>query len=199
MFISKDSFNPSLVLSEPLDVTDEQKGYIKRILDISCSDSRFADKAFIAIIGVLTKGISPTPVITSLNPATIEIGQPTFDIHVMGENFDPESVIVFNGFDEPTTFVSAGELTTGVNMDVWLTAAICPVMVRSKDGITSDPVPFEFTQSAPITRSAQEAKDRMKESLEHTVKSKDQGFHPNPPTPQNVTNETPDGVTPGVK
>lgn len=87
-------------------------------------------------------GASPT--VTGVVPATVAIGAPNFTVHVHGTNFTPDAVIVWNGYDEPTTVVSPTELTTGVNMAVWLTPATVPVSVRA-GGVESASVPFTFT------------------------------------------------------
>ena len=90
--------------------------------------------------------IAPPPVVTALEPATVAIGSPSFTIHVRGSGFAPGSVIVFNGFDEPTTVVSPTEVTTGVNMAVWTApSAPLPVAVRHADGTLSNALTFTFT------------------------------------------------------
>ena len=136
-----DPFNAVMLTSTPLAVTAEQAGYIKKVLDKACSDSRFAEKAYLAIWKILTSGSVVPPVVTSLNPNTAVLGSPSFDVHVMGSGFTAESIIMFAGQPEPTTFVSSTELTTGVNMDVWLGPDSVPVAVET-DGVASDPVMF---------------------------------------------------------
>lgn len=145
---ARDPFTPQLLAvdSVPFAVSNEQKLYIKNILDIACSDSRFAEKAYIAITRVLTDGPIVPPKITSLAPNTVVIGAPSFDVHVLGTGFTPTSKIVFAGQSEPTTFVSDKELTTGVNMDVWLGPDSVPVIVDN-DGVMSDPSMFTFTEA----------------------------------------------------
>lgn len=162
-----DPFAAVLLTSEPLAVTNEQKNYIREILETACSDSRFADKAYIAIMLVLTGQKTVPPVVNSLVPNSVAIGQPSFDIHVMGTGFTPTSVIVFNGYDEPTTFVSETELTTGINMDVWTApSAPLPVHVRNADGVLSDPQTFTFTEVGGSTFSTQSQKNKKYEQLE---------------------------------
>ncbi len=92
----------------------------------------------------------PPPVVTALVPDTAVIGSPSFTLHVHGTGFAPDAVIVFNGYDEPTTIVSPTEVTTGVNMAVWTApSAPLPVAVRNPDGVVSNDVPFTFTEAAP--------------------------------------------------
>jgi hypothetical protein len=144
----QDPFAPVLFSSPALEVSAEQLAIIREVLSISSSDEQFADKAFRAIVRILTAGNTPIPVLTSLSPSTVVLGSPTFDIHVMGTGFNTGSKIIFNGFEEPTTFVSETELTTGVNMDVWAAPAIVPVLVQNADGTQSTPTNFEFTAAA---------------------------------------------------
>jgi hypothetical protein len=148
----QDPFDPVLKTVNNLAVNDEQNDYIKRVLNKACSDSKFAEKAYIAITKILS-GSLLTPVVSALNPSNVVLGSPVFDLHVMGSNFTPESVIVFNGFDEPTTFVSASELTTGVNMPLWQAPAVVPVMVRSAEEVLSNSMNFEFKE-IPVLLSA---------------------------------------------
>jgi hypothetical protein len=87
----------------------------------------------------------PPPVLTALTPDTAKIGDPSFTLHVTGTDFRPGAVIVFAGMDEPTTLVSPTEVTTLVNMDVWLGHDVLPVKVRSFAGQESNELPFTFT------------------------------------------------------
>ena len=99
----QDPFAPILFSSEKLEVSLEQQEYIKLILNKACSDTRFAEKAYASILIVLTQGGVKPPVVTSLNPSSVKIGEPAFDIHVIGSNFTDSSKILFNGYEEPTT------------------------------------------------------------------------------------------------
>jgi hypothetical protein len=148
-----DPFNPVLVspLSESFNVSQEQLMNIKEVLDICCSDSLFADKAYRAIGHILTNGPVVVPSINSLSPGSATIGDPSFTLHVMGKGFKEGSVIVFAGMLEPTTRVSDTELTTGVDMSVWLGPDSIPVMVQSSDGVLSDPVMFVFSPASITT------------------------------------------------
>jgi hypothetical protein len=90
----------------------------------------------------------PPPVVTALVPDTAVLGMPSFTVHVRGTDFAPNAVIVFNGHDEPTTVVSPTEVTTGVDMAVWLAPATVPVAVRQPGGGVSNTVDFAFTEPA---------------------------------------------------
>ena len=91
----------------------------------------------------------PPPTISSLNPATAKLGDPNFTLHVIGTNFRAGAVINFAGMDEPTTLVSPTEVTTLMNMAVWLGPdPAVPVKVRSAVGVESNVMPFSFTVTA---------------------------------------------------
>jgi hypothetical protein len=88
------------------------------------------------------------PTVTALVPNQVILGDPDVTLRVQGTGFDAGTVIVFNGFDEPTTLVSASEVTTGINMAVWGAPAALPVQVRSAAGVLSDALTFTFLAPA---------------------------------------------------
>jgi hypothetical protein len=91
-------------------------------------------------------GGGTAPVLASLTPATVVLGAPSFTLHVHGTGFVEGAVIVFAGHDEPTTWVSATEVTTGVDMNVWLGPdPAVPVVVRGAGGAVSNTLTFAFT------------------------------------------------------
>lgn len=98
-------------------------------------------------------GNPAAPVLTAIDPATIAIGEPTFTLHVLGTGFINGAVLVFANHDEPTTWLSPGEVTTDVNMDVWHGADIVPVLVRNPDGVVSNALDFTFTVPAARSRA----------------------------------------------
>ena len=137
----------------------------ERILDVSCSDSRFAEKAYNAIQFVLTGGSVVTPVVTGLNPGSATLGDPSFTLHVMGTGFGVESQIVWNGSTEPTAFVSDTELTTGVDMATAEVAMSIPVAVVTGLGVLSNQMLFVLQPQAVAralkTKSVEEPKAGM--------------------------------------
>jgi hypothetical protein len=88
---------------------------------------------------------TPPPVLSSLVPATAAIGDPNFTLQVVGTGFQPSDVILWNGAPEPTTFVSATELTTGVNMATAQAAITLPVSVHTILGEISNVLDFTLT------------------------------------------------------
>ena len=87
----------------------------------------------------------PPPVLTVLDPASVALGAASFTLHVRGTGLLDGAVIVFADQDEPTTWVSPTEVTTGVDMDVWLGPDAVPVTVRHPDGAVSNALAFTFT------------------------------------------------------
>jgi hypothetical protein len=165
-----DPFNAVLTSSPPLVVTDEQKRYVKAVLDVSSSDSKFAQKAYDAMVHILTGGSVVTPIVTSLVPNSAVLGSPSFTLHVRGTGFKVGSIIVFAGVEEPTTHVSDTELTTGVDMSVWLGPDALPVLVKSPDGVLSAPMTFTFVGAAK-SKMTDEKKETGEKKLVTEVKT----------------------------
>ena len=176
----KDPFSPVQLSSPPLRVTSEQSNNIRAVLDITCSDTQFADKAYRSIQRILVGGSITPPVVTSLTPTSVVLGAPSFNISVKGTGFTPTSKIIFNGFEEPTTFVSATEVSTGVDMSVWGAPAVVPIMVDN-DGVTSNSMNFTFNPSARSSVAPPSIKEEVvkKVMIEHKIDSlKDSPFSP---------------------
>ena len=149
--VAQNPFYPKLIASSPLNASAEQKYYINEILEIVCSDSQFRKKALLGITYIMNGGEMPLPVVASLSPNTVVLGEPSFDIHVIGTNFTPLSTIIFNGYEEPTTYISPTELTTGVNMPLWQAPAVVPISVKNGLDVESNKINFTFTE--PVSRS----------------------------------------------
>jgi hypothetical protein len=92
----------------------------------------------------------PAPTLGSISPITAECGSADITLTCTGTGFTPNSVIVFNGGEEPTTFVSETELTTGVKPSL-VTEPVSVLVTVTDDGNTTYPQTFDFTEP-PITR-----------------------------------------------
>ena len=102
------------------------------------------------------------PVIEALDPDEADAGDvEDIVMHVHGTGFTSESVITFNGLDEPTTFVSETEVTTGVKPSLFVVPAICPVTVRNGT-LESEALEFEFldVEAEEETRSTKRTKPK---------------------------------------
>ena len=93
----------------------------------------------------------PEPIIASLVPDGAVLGDPSFTMYIFGSNLFAQSVIVFAGQDEPTTFNADGTLSTGINMDVWHGPDVVKVAVKNGPEISNE-VDYTFNE-APVTRS----------------------------------------------
>jgi hypothetical protein len=93
------------------------------------------------------------PTVEALTPNTAVSGAAAdIDMVVTGTGFTEASVITFNGLDEPTTFISDTEVSTGVKPSLFVVPAVCPVAVRDAGG-TSNALDFTFTEAeAPVRR-----------------------------------------------
>lgn len=89
------------------------------------------------------------PVLTSLDPDTATLGDPDVTLRCLGSGFNVDSVIVFNGGDELTTFVSDSEVTTIVRPSTASVAGSYPVLVRNIDDQETGSLDFTFT-AAPV-------------------------------------------------
>jgi IPT/TIG domain len=100
----------------------------------------------------LVGALGPPPVLSSLSPDTAAIGDPDVVMTATGSGFTANSVINFNGGDEPTTFVSDTELSTTVRPSTATTAGSYPVLVKNGPQ-ASAPQDFTFTEPG-VTRTS---------------------------------------------
>ena len=84
-----------------------------------------------------------TPTIEALDPDEIEIGAADTILHVHGTGFTPNSVIHFAGHDEPTSFVSDTEVTTGLKPSLWGEPVVVKCSVKNGPH-ESEEEEFEF-------------------------------------------------------
>lgn len=84
------------------------------------------------------------PTLSSLTPDTAVIGDADLTLQVNGTNFTDTSVIVFNGGEEPTEFVSDVLVTTIVKPSTATVEGAFPVLVR-QGGYDTRPLSFTFT------------------------------------------------------
>lgn len=140
----QDPFQPRMLSAPPTGLTGERIDYIERVIRISSSDSKFAEKAAAAMRYILTARATTPPIITSLNPISAVLGSPSFTLEVNGTGFDAESHIVWNGGAEPTVFVSSTKLTTGVDMSTAQVAIDIAVQVVNSLGMISNTMIFKL-------------------------------------------------------
>jgi len=93
------------------------------------------------------------PVITELVPASAPVGAPALTLTVVGTAFLAGDVILFNGGPEPTTLVSATQLTTVVKPFTSTTPGDYPVAVE-RAGEVSNGLDFSFA-AADVSKGSQ--------------------------------------------
>lgn len=87
------------------------------------------------------------PTLTALTPSTAEVGGTDIVMVATGTGFTAASVIVFNGGDEPTDFLSDTEVSTTVKPSLASGPGAVPVTVRDAGG-ASAALDFTFTEAA---------------------------------------------------
>jgi hypothetical protein len=106
-------------------------------------------------------GSEAKPEIEALDPDEIETGAADTVLHVHGSGFTESSVIHFAGQDEPTSFVSDSEITTGLKPSLWQEAVVVECKVKNGDQ-ESEPVEFEFIEPDAPAASRQTKRTKPK-------------------------------------
>jgi hypothetical protein len=95
--------------------------------------------------------VNATLRLASLSPNTAVSGSEDLVMACIGTGFTPDTVIRFGDYDEPTTFVSATKVTTGVKPSLFAPAVV-PVLVHTATD-SSEPINFTFTATAEQTKA----------------------------------------------
>jgi PKD repeat protein len=99
---------------------------------------------------------APTPVLTSLSPASTQAGGPAFTLTVNGRGFTPACVVRWNGADRSATFVSATQLTASIPATDIATPGTAQVTVfcPAPGGGLSNALSFQIDQLPSLRLSA---------------------------------------------
>jgi len=154
----QDPFHPVLLDSPSLHVSSEQDFYIREVLSTVCSDSRFAQKAYLALKFILSGEDPVAAVINSITPSTAEVSTPV-TISVIGTGFTSTSVVQSNGFPLTTSYVSATELSAVGTAPA--TEGVYPVTVDT-DGLISNSLDFTATAVVPLFAPTSVKSDSVK-------------------------------------
>jgi subtilisin family serine protease len=73
-----------------------------------------SSSALLWTIGSSTPPNNSSPTITSVSPTTVPLDGPSYTLTVNGTGFGPTSVVTFNLYDQPTTYVSSSQLTAEI-------------------------------------------------------------------------------------
>lgn len=109
---------------------------------------------FIALAGRFSPSWAqtPPPTLASLTPNSAVAGAPGLTLTVNGANFNRLSIIRWNGADRATDFVATTQLTTVIpasDLATAGTATVTVVQATPLGVISSNPLPFTITASAP--------------------------------------------------
>lgn len=96
-----------------------------------------------------------TPSITQLNPSGVIANSGSFQLEVMGSNFNGNAVINFNGVKQTTTLETAGKLAAQISNTAIANAGSVPVTVTNPGtpggiygggttAVTSQPMTFNI-------------------------------------------------------
>jgi IPT/TIG domain len=92
---------------------------------------------------------APPPVLISISPTGVTVGDPSFTLHAYGNSFDAGAVIQWNGVTLPTTVVTAGTHLSAPVVTASYPAATYTVTVRNASGIPSPGLPFTVSPPPP--------------------------------------------------
>jgi hypothetical protein len=73
-------------------------------------------------------------VVNAVDPTQATIGDPPFQLRVLGDHFTDDTGILFNGVEQATTMVSENELTTNIDLSAATQTGSAPVGVRNSLG-----------------------------------------------------------------
>jgi hypothetical protein len=98
-----------------------------------------------------TEVAATPPVISSLSPATIAAGGPSFEVVVTGTGFGPDSTVRWNGSNRPTTYVDATTLrATIAASDITLPGTSSISVVNAGTGLFSNNASFEVMAAMSV-------------------------------------------------
>lgn len=121
----------------------ETKAEVEEAYTAAARAHKVDDIATLVNYRKLTGVVTPTPTVSTLTPNTKAQGTGEFDVVVAGTNFQPWSVVLWNGAPRPTVFTSATSLT--VKAPSVISAGVAPVRVTNGADLISNAVNFTFT------------------------------------------------------
>jgi hypothetical protein len=96
-------------------------------------------------------GQAPVPVLSSLDPGAVIVGNADFTLTVNGSNLVPTSVVLWNGSARATTFVNANRLTAQIPASdvASVGTAVITILTPGPGGGVSNPVNFGIISGPP--------------------------------------------------
>jgi hypothetical protein len=108
------------------------------------------EEAFVAKLSAFDIPAAST---SSVSPASATAGDPALAVSVGGTDFEPGSVVMWDGSDLPTTFLSDQGLRAEVGADILQIVGIVAVTVRNPNGGVSNAVLFTVNNTPPVLTS----------------------------------------------
>lgn len=121
-----------------------------------------------------------TPHLYTITPISRPTGSPSTTVTAVGENFEPTSVVTFDGVNRPTTLVSDTELTFELSAEDLALGAVHEVkVVTPGPGVgSSEPKTFTVINPQPVLNALNPASVNV-QSPETTITVTGTGFVPN--------------------
>jgi hypothetical protein len=109
------------------------------LLAVACSDSSGGGT-----------GTPTVPQITSITPASAEIGSPNLTITLNGRGFKVLSEVRLDGQSLPTVFINDKQMTATLPAGILVQAHVGQIIVVTPEGTQSLPTPFTVANPAPV-------------------------------------------------
>jgi hypothetical protein len=101
--------------------------------DSACQQQIAGSPAKITVNYVVSEGPGTAPQLSSLGPNAIMAGGSSFQLIVTGTNFDGQSIVQWNGAQQPTTFISSTLLVASISSSDIAASGKVPVTVAKFD------------------------------------------------------------------
>jgi hypothetical protein len=101
--------------------------------DSACQQQIAGSPAKITVSYVVSEGPGTAPKLSSLGPAAVMSGGSSFQLVVTGSNFDGQSIVQWNGVQQPTTFISSTLLSASISTVDIAASGKVPVTVARFD------------------------------------------------------------------
>ncbi len=97
---------------------------------------------------------NPAPTLTSTNPTSAIAGAGAFTLTVVGTNYNAQSAIRWDGVAQPTTFISATQLSASIPSALVATAGLRAVTVFNPTPAGGSSAPVTLTVNNPVPTAA---------------------------------------------
>lgn len=120
--------------------------------DLSHNGYANGDDAFVAKVPP-NPVAPPRPSLTAIVPDNCMVGETDFTFAVEGVNFEDGALVMWNGYERPTTFVSSTRLEATIDTVHLATAQTITIIVYNADGEIAGPLTFTIKNPLPSLTS----------------------------------------------